>query len=135
MSYFTMLLGLALAGLGFYGKFGLASQSWTALIPVVFGLAFLTFGEGMRSMKKYHRLFLGLAIVLSLIGIAGTYKSAIQMPALLRGEELLRENGTRITLEAVAVQAAMLGACAVYLVIGLVVFFQGKKAVSNTPGK
>lgn len=125
MPYFTLLFGIGLIALGVYGWLDSGRVSITALIPSVVGLAYMTIGEGMRSLPKRKRLFLFIAAIISLIGIAGTFKSALQLPAIVRGEELPpRANGSRITPETVYSQFTMLSACVIYLIISLFAYFR-----------
>jgi len=124
MPYFTLIFGALLIALGLYGWLDSGRISITALIPSVLGLAYMTLGEGMRSLPKRRRLFLFLGAMIGLIGIAGTFKSALQLPDILKGVELFRPNGSRITPEAVFVQFTMLSACVFYLVISLLAYFR-----------
>jgi hypothetical protein len=127
MSYFTMALGLALVGLGLYGKFGLACGDSMVLLPSVYGLAYMTCGEGMRTLKPRRRLFLALAIILSFIAIAMTFKSATLLPAAWHGEAVLVDQHSRIQPVVVATHAALLVSSALYLPLALVAFFRSPR--------
>jgi hypothetical protein len=131
MPYFTLLFGAALIALGVYGWLDSGKVSITALIPSVFGLAYMTIGEGMRSLPKRRRLFLFIGAIISLIGIAGTFKSALQLPDILKGVELFRPNGSRITPEAVYVQFTMFAACSIYLIISLLAYFRRQQIAGS----
>jgi hypothetical protein len=132
MPYITFLFGVGLIALGVYGWLDSGRVSITALIPSVFGLAYLTLGEGMRSLPKRRRLFLFIGAIISLVGMAGTFKSALQLPAIVRGEELPpRANGSRITPETVYIQFTMLSACVLYLILSLLTYFRSPAAASG----
>jgi hypothetical protein len=130
MSYFTLLFGLGLIGLGLFNRFGAGLTSVTTLIPAVFGLAYMTFGEGMRTLPKHRRLFLFLSILLTLLAMAGSIKGALQLPAALRGEELVRDNNSRLTPQSIYVQVAMLALTGAYLCLALLLFFRANRQLA-----
>lgn len=124
MSYFTLVFGLALVGLAAYAKLGLGSNQWQALMPLVVGLAFMTIGEGMRSMKKHRHLFLGLAILLSFITIAATFRYAELFPVIVVGREAALADGQTVRAEIIYTLTILFSACVLYLFLALPALFR-----------
>src|SRR5690349_15106823 len=93
MTWLTYLTGLGLFALGLYTKLAWFLTDWTAFLPTLFGLAYTTCGEGMRSLPKRRRAFLGLAILLSLIIPAALYPLLLRLPDALDGKIVEWDSG------------------------------------------
>ena len=106
-------------GVGAY--FGTATQSWTALIPAIFGvLLALAGGVSLKSLKHGGHV----AALLGVLGFLFTAKSLVKLPALFAGAPVGRP-------VAVAVQAVMAVLCVVFVALCVKSFIdarRGKKA-------
>lgn len=106
-------------GVGAY--VGTGSQSWTALIPAIFGLLLaMAGGFSLKSLKHGGHV----AALLGVLGFLGTAKSLIKLPALFAGAPVERP-------VAVAVQASMAVLCIVFIALCVKSFIdarRGKKA-------
>ncbi len=83
------------------------------MIPAFFGLPLV--GLGVAALKEGRRrtVALTIAVIVGLLGAAGSARGLMKLPALLSGEQLDRP-------AAVGVQSAMAIACLVYVLLGLV---------------
>ncbi len=120
MAKITIGLGLVLIALGLGSYFGTGRASFTALIPAFFGLPLLVLGlvalnERMRPTAMH------IAVVLGLLGFAGTVTGLTKLPVLLTGGELARP-------AAVAVQAAMAIVCLVFVLLCVWSFIKARRA-------
>ena len=106
-------------GVGAY--FGTGTQSWTALIPAIFGvLLALAGGFSLKSLKHGGHM----AALLGVLGFLGTAKSLITLPALFAGAPVERP-------VAAVVQAVMAVLCVVFVALCVKSFIdarRGKKA-------
>ncbi len=104
------ILGLAVAlvvlGIGAYAASG--GESWTALIPTIFGLLIGIAGWSARSPARRSAASV-VAIVLALLGLAGSFQGLMSMPDLFRGAAIERPI-------AVVAQSVMAVLCGAYLV-------------------
>ncbi len=120
MAKITIGLGLVLIVLGLGGYFGTGRESWTALIPAFFGLPLLILG--LIALKEHMRkLAMHVAVVIGLLGFAGTVRGLMKLPLLLTGGELARPG-------AVAVQAAMAIVCFLFVVLCVWSFIKARRA-------
>ncbi len=120
MAKITIGLGLVLIALGRGSYFGTGRASVTALIPAFFGLPLLVLGlvalhQGMRTTAMH------IAVVIGLLGFAGTVSGLMKLPVLLTGGELERP-------AAVAVQAAMAIVCFVFVLLSVWSFIKARRA-------
>jgi hypothetical protein len=107
MARLTILLGIALILLGLGGYFGTGRESFTALIPVLFGLPLLILGL-LALRHAASKVAMHIAVVIAVLGFAGTVRGLLKLPALLsRPEELERP-------AAVGVQSAMAVLCLLF---------------------
>ncbi len=120
MATITIGLGLVLIALGLGGYFGTGRESWTALIPVLFGLVLAILGVvALKEHMRKHAMH--VAAVIGLLGFAGTVKGLMKLPVLLTGGELARP-------AAVAVQAAMAIVCLLFVGLCVGSFIKARRA-------
>ena len=120
MAKITIGLGLILIALGLGGYFGTGRESWTALIPVLFGLPLLILGwVALKEHMRRHAMH--VAGVIALVGFAGTVRGLMKLPVLLTGGELARP-------AAVAVRAAMAIVCFVFVLLCVWSFIKARRA-------
>jgi hypothetical protein len=116
----TIGLGLVLIALGVGGYVGTGRASVTALIPAFFGMPLLLPGlAALKPQRRKHAMH--VAVVIGLLGFAGTARGLTNMPALLTGSEVARPG-------AVAVQAAMAIVCLLYMMLCVRSFVEARRA-------
>lgn len=107
--------------LGVAAYWGTGSQSWTALIPAIFGLLLaLAGGFSLKSLKHGGHI----AALLGILGFLGTAKGLIKLPALIAGAPVERP-------AAIIAQAMMAALCIVFIALCVKSFIdarRGKKA-------
>ena len=120
MAKITIGIGVVLIALGVGGYFGTGRESWTALIPVCFGLPLALLGVvALKDHTWKHAMHVAAAI--GLLGFAGTVKGLLKLPVLLTGGELDQPT-------AVAVQATMAIVCFVFVVLCVWSFVKARRA-------
>jgi uncharacterized membrane protein len=120
MTNTSLVIGSLLAVLGVVGYLGTGMQSFTALIPTLFGLLFILLGAvGRRERMRRHAMH--AAAALSLIGLVATARGLVNMYPMLRGEVLERP-------AAVIAQAIMAVLCAVFLALAVRSFIAARRA-------
>ncbi len=103
--------------LGIAAYVGTGAQSWTALIPAIFGgLLGLAGGFSLKSLKHGGHL----AALLGVVGFLGTVKSLVKIPALLAGAPMDRP-------AAVAVQATMAVLCVIFVAFCVKSFIDARR--------
>jgi hypothetical protein len=132
MVWLTYLTGLGLFALGIYTKRAWFLADWSAYLPVLFGLAYTTFGEGMRSLPKSKRVFLALAILLSLVVPAALYPLVIHLQDVLAGRAAEWESGRLMQPMHVYQATATAAVSLLYLVIALVAWFRQRPPAPET---
>ena len=120
MAKITIGLGLVLIALGLGGYFGTDREHLTALIPVLFGLPLALLGV-VALKESMRKLAMHIAVVIGLLGFAGTVRGLMKLPLLLTGGELARPG-------AVAVQAAMAIVCFVFVLLCVWSFIKARRA-------
>ncbi|MCH7849022.1 MAG: hypothetical protein IIB53_11730 [Planctomycetes bacterium] len=120
MAKITIGLGLVLIVLGLGGYFGTGREHLTALIPVLFGLPLALLGL-VALKESMRKLAMHIAVVIGLLGFAGTVRGLMKLPLLLTGGELARPG-------AVAVQAAMAIVCFVFVLLCVWSFIKARRA-------
>ena len=78
---------LCLVGVGFYA--GTGGASLTALIPAFLGLPLVVAGVLARR-EAWRRHAMHAAALLGTLGVLGSLRGAVQLPALLAGSEVAR---------------------------------------------
>ncbi len=119
----TIGLGLVLIALGLGGYFGTGRESWTALIPVLFGLPLLILGL-IALKERMRKGAMHVAVVIGLLGFLGTVRGLMKLPVLLTSGQLDRP-------AAVAVQAAMAMVCFVFVLLCVRSFIKARRAGAN----
>jgi hypothetical protein len=89
MANTTIGIAVALILLGLAGYFGTGAASPTALIPALFGLILLALGALARNPSR-RKLAMHVAVVVGLLGLAGSLRGLLKLPALLSGDPLER---------------------------------------------
>ena len=111
MAKITIGLGFVLIALGLGSYFGTGREHLTALIPAFFGLPLLLLGL-VALKERIRTIAMIIAVVIGLLGFAGTVSGLMKLPVLLTGGELDRP-------AAVAVQAAMAIVCFVFVLLSV----------------
>ncbi len=125
MARITIRLGLVLIALGFGGYFGTGRESWTALIPVLFGLPLLILGwVALKEHMRRHAMH--VAGVIALLGFAGTVSGLMKLLVLLTGGQLDRP-------AAVPLQAAMAILCLIFVLLCIWSFIKARRAGAAQP--
>jgi hypothetical protein len=88
MAKLTIALGILLILVGIVGFVYTGSAHPTALIPAIFGLAFVLFGimANTENAKK-RMLWMHVSVTVALLGFLGTIKADIDTVRLSRGVE------------------------------------------------
>jgi hypothetical protein len=86
MASFTIILGIALIALGAGGYLGTGRESFTALIPVLFGLPMLILGL-LALRRAARKVAMHIAVVIGVLGFAGAARGLLKLPTLLRSPE------------------------------------------------
>jgi hypothetical protein len=88
MAVTTILFGLLLTLIGFFGYFATGTSSFTALIPAAFGLLLLVLGVIARSeAARKHAMHAAAAV--ALVGFLGALMSLLRTPAGVRSDAAL----------------------------------------------
>ncbi len=106
----------AALGLGAYFLTGM--QSWTALIPAIFGVVMAAAGAVSLKNLKHGGHF---AAVVGVLGFLGTARSLGKIPALLSGEPVERAT-------AVGVQAVFAVLCLIFIALSVKSFIDTRNA-------
>ena len=123
MAKITIGFGLVLIALGLGGYFGTDRESVTALIPAFFGVPLLLLGL-VAPIERIRKPAMHMAVVLGLVGFAGTVSGLMKLPVLLTGGELERP-------AAVAVQAAMAIVCFVFVLLSIWSVIKARRALAT----
>jgi len=119
MARITIGLGIVLILLGVVSYVATGMQSWTALIPSIFGVLMSGFGFAAR-YDRFRRHAIHSAVLLSVFGFGGTVSGLKKMPLVIRGEDVERP-------AAVVVQAVMAVLCLGYFLLGLWSFINARR--------
>jgi len=112
MPKFTILYGILLLALGVGGYLVSAMESYTALIPAVFGVIFLILGLVAAKKESWRKHLMHVAVVLAVLAVFGTFKALGQVPILLSGGELSRPPLAVISQSVTAVLSVLfIGLC------------------------
>lgn len=120
MARLTILLGIALVVLGVGGYFGTGRESWTALIPVLFGLPLLILGL-LALREAARKIAMHIAVVIGVLGFAGTIGGLLKLPALLSSPEDLERPA------AVGVRSAMAVLCLLFVLMCIGSFIAARR--------
>ncbi len=112
---FTFAAIFIVLGIGAYWRTGM--ESWTALIPAIFGLLLaLAGGLSLKSLKHGGHV----AALLGVLGFLGTAKSLLKLQALFAGAPVDRP-------AAVSVQAAMAVLCLLFIALCVKSFIDARR--------
>ena len=89
MANTTIGFAIALIVLGLAGYFGTGAASPTALIPALFGVLLLLLGLLARNPAR-RKLAMHIAVVVALLGLLGSMRGVLRLPALVAGEPVDR---------------------------------------------
>lgn len=128
MTWLTYLTGLAIFTLGVYTKLVWFLTDWSAYLPVLFGLAYATCAEGMRTLPARRRVFLALAILLSVVVLASLYPLVIHVQDVGQGKAVEWDSGKPMQPMQVYQASAAAAISAGYLALALVAWFRAKPA-------
>ena len=78
MAKFSIWFGVILMLFGLIAYFGTTGDSLTALIPCLFSILFIILGV-VAHKQKYKTKAIGVAIVLALLGVAGTLGGVVDL--------------------------------------------------------
>lgn len=114
----TMLVGAALVVIGVAAWAITAFASWTALIPSIIGL--VLFLLGLLAVKTgKQKLYIHIALLVALVGIAGTVPNALKLGDVF--------SGAAERPAAVVTSALTLILLVVYLVLGVRSFITARR--------
>jgi len=130
MTWFTYLIGLVVFAIGAASRFFFLLLEWQALLPLVFGLGYVTLGEGMRSKPAWKRLFLFLGILWSVVVIIAMLPVAREGWAVWNNEQPAPDQ-RMMRSELVMEHAGTLLVSAAYLLVAVIVFF--RRPATTTP--
>lgn len=130
MIWYTLLHGLALFTIGIVCRFVVQLQQWQALIPIVMGLGYITFAEGMRSKPTARRLFLFLAIIWSVVIVVVTVPFARGVIQAWQNQPM-QMDGVAATPELVIEQSVVLILTVIYVLVAVWTLFR-KRLVTST---
>lgn len=119
MPKLTVAFGLILVVLGLIGYLATGMVSITALIPAFFGLVLVLLGV-LAGRESRRKLMMHIAVVIGVLGIAGTFGGLMKVPAYFSGEELARP-------EAVLAQGVMCLLSIVYVVMCIKSFVDARR--------
>jgi hypothetical protein len=85
----TMIFGVVLVGLGLVSYLATGMVSVTALIPAFFGVVLILLG-GLAANPARRKMIMHIAVVVGLLGVAGTFGGLIKLPTYFSGGELAR---------------------------------------------
>lgn len=113
---------LIILGIGSFVHTGAASA--TALIPAFFGIAFIALGVIGINKETMRKHVMHAALLLAILGIAGSFGGLINVLGVLGGNELIRPSASYA-------QAAMALICIYFVIAGIQSFIDARK-VSNS---
>jgi hypothetical protein len=120
MAQLSQVVGLLLMVVGVAGYFASGVASPTALIPAAFGL--VIWGVGYLAKRDIRRqAAMHVAMIVALLGIAGSIRGLASLPVLLTGGDVARPL-------AVVSQSVMAVVLIVYLAKGIQSFRAARRA-------
>ena len=122
MAIITIVYGSLLILLGLAGYLGSDRTSLTALIPLLFGVPLETLGVLALVKPGARKHLMHAAATIALLGLLGTIKSLLKLPALLQGVPMERP-------AAVAAQCIMAVLSLIFLALCVRSFIVARRAV------
>lgn len=120
MAKATIGFGVGLIVLGVVAYFGTGMASWTALIPAFGGIPLALCGV-IALKERFRKHAMHVAVVLGLVGFAGTVMGVVKVARMIAGETLARP-------EAAIVQAIMAVTLLVFLAMAVKSFIDARRA-------
>lgn len=120
MANVTIGFGAALIILGVVGYVASGAASWTALIPALFGVLLAALGVAARRERVRMHAMHGAA-VLGVLGLLGSARGLLKLPALLSGGALDRP-------AAVAAQSVMALLCLAFVALCVKSFIDARRS-------
>ena len=120
MPKLTVIYGIILVLLGLAGYFATGMVSITALIPAFFGIVVTLLGV-LACKESRRKMMMHIAVVVGLLGVAGTFGGLMKLPTYFSGGELARP-------EAVLAQGVMCILSLIYVLICLKSFIDARRA-------
>ena len=121
MAIITIVYGSLLVLLGLAGYFGSDQTSLTALIPLLFGIPLEGLGLVAYAKPAARKHAMHAAAVIALLGLLGTAKALLKLPALIQGAPMERP-------AAVAAQCIMAVLSLIFLALCVRSFMAARKA-------
>lgn len=119
MAKVTIGFGAALILLGVVGYIASGAASWTALIPALFGVLLTALGVAARRESVRMHAMHGAAL-LGVLGLVGSARGLLKLPALLSGVALDRP-------AAVAAQSVMALLCLAFVALCVKSFVDARR--------
>jgi hypothetical protein len=120
MPTITTFVAVLLIAVGLGGFVGSGLQAPTALIPAALGVLLAVCAVVARNPKaRMHAMH--VAVLLALVGLFGSLRGVLQLPALLAGQPVLRPL-------AVVAQSVTAVLCLAYVVVAVRSFIQARRA-------
>jgi hypothetical protein len=116
----TIGFGVGLIVLGVIAYFGTGMASWTALIPAFGGIPLALCGV-IALKERFRKHAMHVAVVLGLLGFAGTVMGVVKVARMIAGETLERP-------EAAIVQAIMAVTLLVFIAMAVKSFVDARRA-------
>ncbi len=126
MPAITFFVAVLLMAVGLGGFVASGAHAPTALIPAVLGVLLGVCAAVARNPKaRMHAMH--AAVLLALLGVAGSLRGVLQLPALLSGQTVARPL-------AVVAQSVTVVLCLGYLVVAIRSFIQARRQRLASPG-
>jgi hypothetical protein len=116
----TIGFGVGLIVLGVVAYFGTGMASWTALIPAFGGIPLVICGL-LALKEKFRKHAMHVAVVLAVIGFAGSVMGVVKVVKMIAGETLERP-------QAAIVQAIMAVTLLVFVGMAVKSFVDARRA-------
>ena len=108
----TLIYGTILVTIGVIAYLVTGMESWTALIPAIFGVLFQVVGlAAMIKSEKIRMHAMHTAAVLALLVIVGTIRGVFQTVSLFGGEEIERPVAAIVQALTSLLSVVFLGFC------------------------
>jgi lysylphosphatidylglycerol synthetase-like protein (DUF2156 family) len=90
MARITVVFGILLILLGVVGYFASGQQSWTALIPAIFGAVLAILGGIAAAKPSLNKHVMHVAVLIGLLGLGGSIGGVVKLFKSFGGEPLAR---------------------------------------------
>lgn len=121
MPKLSINIGVLLVILGFFSYIATEMVSLTALIPSLFGIAFIGLGLLARKSDDMQKHSMHAAMLLALLGVGGSFTGLRQITSALLGGDM------PVRFTAAASQATMAVLCILFLIFGIKSFIDARK--------